>query len=211
MTSPAPARACRTAVVPRRRPRDHDRLHDHGQQQRGQRRVGLHEPRRLERPDPHRSGVPHLRLRDGRSRSCSPSRAGWRAVRPGRSSSRTPCSGRPILCVLGIVVNSFPFFALDHMRFYGVLQRIAVCYLAVSLLYLWSSRVWLIATALVWRWSATGCSFDGCPCPGRACRAATCRSWTCSRTWSRGSIASCFRITCIATCRITTSAIRKVS
>src|SRR3954466_9963058 len=35
-----------------------------------------------------------------------------------------------ILCLLGIVVNSFPFFALDHMRFYGVLQRIAVCYLA---------------------------------------------------------------------------------
>ena len=54
-----------------------------------------------------------------------------------------------ILCLLGIVVNSFPFFELDHMRFYGVLQRIAVCYLAVSLLYLWDSRVWPIATALV--------------------------------------------------------------
>ncbi len=37
----------------------------------------------------------------------------------------------------------------DHMRFYGVLQRIAVCYLAVSLLYLWTNRVWPIATALV--------------------------------------------------------------
>jgi predicted acyltransferase len=54
-----------------------------------------------------------------------------------------------ILCMLGIVVNSFPFFALDHMRFYGVLQRIAVCYLVVSLLYLWDSRVWRLATVLV--------------------------------------------------------------
>jgi predicted acyltransferase len=54
-----------------------------------------------------------------------------------------------ILCLLGIVVNGFPFFELDHMRFYGVLQRIAVCYLAVSLLYLWGRRVSLIATTLV--------------------------------------------------------------
>jgi len=54
-----------------------------------------------------------------------------------------------ILCLLGIVVNSFPFFELDHMRFYGVLQRIAVCYLAVSLLYLWDSRAWPLVTALL--------------------------------------------------------------
>jgi predicted acyltransferase len=54
-----------------------------------------------------------------------------------------------IPCLLGIVVNSFPFFELDHMRFYGVLQRIAVCYLAVSLLYLWDSRAWLLAAVLV--------------------------------------------------------------
>jgi predicted acyltransferase len=54
-----------------------------------------------------------------------------------------------ILCLLGIVVNSFPFFELDHMRFYGVLQRIAVCYVAVSLLYLWNRRVSVIAATLV--------------------------------------------------------------
>jgi predicted acyltransferase len=54
-----------------------------------------------------------------------------------------------ILCLLGIVVNSFPFFELDHMRFYGVLQRIAVCYLAVSLFYLWNRRAWPIAAALL--------------------------------------------------------------
>jgi predicted acyltransferase len=54
-----------------------------------------------------------------------------------------------ILCLLGIVVNSFPFFELEHLRFYGVLQRIAVCYLAVSLLYLWSNRALPIAAALL--------------------------------------------------------------
>jgi predicted acyltransferase len=54
-----------------------------------------------------------------------------------------------ILCVFGVIVNSFPFFELAHMRFYGVLQRIAVCYLAVSLLYLWKPRVSVMAAALV--------------------------------------------------------------
>jgi predicted acyltransferase len=54
-----------------------------------------------------------------------------------------------LLCVLGIVVNSFPFFALEHMRFYGVLQRIAVCYVAVSFLYLWRPRAGPIVAALV--------------------------------------------------------------
>ena len=54
-----------------------------------------------------------------------------------------------LLCLLGIVVNSFPFFELEHMRFYGVLQRIAVAYLAVSLLYLWNRRIAVIATTLV--------------------------------------------------------------
>jgi predicted acyltransferase len=54
-----------------------------------------------------------------------------------------------ILCLLGIVVNSFPFFELEHMRFYGVLQRIAVCYLVVSLLYLWDRRASTVTTVLV--------------------------------------------------------------
>ena len=54
-----------------------------------------------------------------------------------------------ILCLLGIVVNSFPLFELDHMRFYGVLQRIGVCYLVVSFLYLWNRKALPIATALV--------------------------------------------------------------
>jgi len=53
-----------------------------------------------------------------------------------------------ILIVFGILVNSFPFFALRHMRFYGVLQRIAICYLVVGLFYLWDKRPSTKATAL---------------------------------------------------------------
>jgi predicted acyltransferase len=53
-----------------------------------------------------------------------------------------------ILFLLGIVVNSFPFFHLQHMRIYGVLQRIAICYLIVGLFYLWDKRVWTKVAAL---------------------------------------------------------------
>src|SRR6478672_8977539 len=86
-----------------------------------------------------------------------------------------------ILVLLGIVVNSFPRFELEHIRFYGVLQRIAVCYLAVSLLYLATPRAGPIAAALLialvgyWvlvRWG---------PGPGAEVPAAMCRSWTCAR------------------------------
>src|SRR5437899_5979284 len=41
-----------------------------------------------------------------------------------------------ILYLLGPVVNSFPYFHLHTMRFYGVLPRIAICYLVVASLYL---------------------------------------------------------------------------
>jgi predicted acyltransferase len=61
-----------------------------------------------------------------------------------------------ILFLLGIVVNGFPYFHLDHLRFYGVLQRIAVCYLVVSLFFLWDRRIWtkvaLLACVLVGYW-----------------------------------------------------------
>ncbi len=61
-----------------------------------------------------------------------------------------------VLIVFGIIVNSFPFFRLDHMRFYGVLQRIAVCYLVVSLFYLWdrraSTKAVALAAALIGYW-----------------------------------------------------------
>jgi predicted acyltransferase len=54
-----------------------------------------------------------------------------------------------ILFLLGIVVNGFPFLELAHLRIYGVLQRIAICYLLVGLFYLWDKRVWTKVAALV--------------------------------------------------------------
>jgi predicted acyltransferase len=54
-----------------------------------------------------------------------------------------------ILIAFGIIVNSFPFFHLAHMRFYGVLQRLAICYLAVGLFYLYDNRAWTKVAALV--------------------------------------------------------------
>jgi predicted acyltransferase len=61
-----------------------------------------------------------------------------------------------ILYVLGLVVNSFPHFYLHTMRFYGVLPRIAICYLIVSCLYLldpgWRSKAVIAALALVGYW-----------------------------------------------------------
>jgi predicted acyltransferase len=53
-----------------------------------------------------------------------------------------------ILFLLGVVVNGFPYFHLDHLRYYGVLQRIAVCYLVVGLFYLFDQRVWTKVVAL---------------------------------------------------------------
>jgi predicted acyltransferase len=61
-----------------------------------------------------------------------------------------------ILFLLGVVVNGFPYFHLDHLRYYGVLQRIAVCYLVVGLFYLLDQRVWTkvvaLAVALIGYW-----------------------------------------------------------
>lgn len=42
-----------------------------------------------------------------------------------------------ILVLLGLVVNGFPYFPLGTLRIYGVLQRIALCYLVGSILHLW--------------------------------------------------------------------------
>jgi predicted acyltransferase len=61
-----------------------------------------------------------------------------------------------ILFFLGIVVNSFPYFHLHTMRFYGVLPRIAICYLIVATLYIfrpeWRSKAALAVAALVGYW-----------------------------------------------------------
>jgi predicted acyltransferase len=42
-----------------------------------------------------------------------------------------------ILFVLGMAVYAFPHFSLSSQRILGVLQRIAICYLAASAIYLW--------------------------------------------------------------------------
>ncbi len=54
-----------------------------------------------------------------------------------------------ILFLLGLVVNGFPLFHLGTLRIYGVLQRIAICFLFASLLYLWNSRAWVAISTVV--------------------------------------------------------------
>lgn len=62
-----------------------------------------------------------------------------------------------ILFLLGLVVNGFPFFHLATLRIYGVLQRIAICFLVCSFLYLWDrgakSKIALAIVALVGYWA----------------------------------------------------------
>jgi predicted acyltransferase len=61
-----------------------------------------------------------------------------------------------ILFALGVVVNGFPHFPLHTLRIYGVLQRIALCYLCVGLFYLWrrdvTSKVVAIVVLLTGYW-----------------------------------------------------------
>ncbi|HXW54670.1 MAG TPA: heparan-alpha-glucosaminide N-acetyltransferase domain-containing protein [Candidatus Cybelea sp.] len=55
-----------------------------------------------------------------------------------------------ILFAIGVlVINSFPGgYNLSHIRIYGVLQRIAICYLVAAVFVLWSSvRVEIVAVA----------------------------------------------------------------
>ena len=54
-----------------------------------------------------------------------------------------------VLFLFGVIVNNFPYFHWAHMRFYGVLQRIAVCYLLVGIFYLYDRRVWTKVALLV--------------------------------------------------------------
>jgi predicted acyltransferase len=54
-----------------------------------------------------------------------------------------------ILFLLGLVVNGFPLFELGSLRIYGVLQRIAICFLFASLLYLWNNKAWVAISGVV--------------------------------------------------------------
>jgi predicted acyltransferase len=53
------------------------------------------------------------------------------------------------LFLLGLLLNTLFFLKIEYIRFYGVLQRIALCYLIVGLFYLWDRRVWTKVAALV--------------------------------------------------------------
>ena len=54
-----------------------------------------------------------------------------------------------LLIFFGWFVNNYPFFHWEHMRFYGVLPRIGICYLAVSLFYLADKSIRTKAALLV--------------------------------------------------------------
>jgi predicted acyltransferase len=53
------------------------------------------------------------------------------------------------LAAIGIFLNGFPnHYGLDHWRFYGVLQRIAICYVITAVLELWTDWRTQLAVAV---------------------------------------------------------------
>jgi len=60
-----------------------------------------------------------------------------------------------IIFAIGLLINGFPHYHLATLRVAGVLQRIALCYLVGSLLYIWTgtrTRWTIIAALLVSYW-----------------------------------------------------------
>jgi predicted acyltransferase len=59
-----------------------------------------------------------------------------------------------VIYVLGLLVYAFPHFSLSHQRLLGVLQRIAICYLAASIIYLYcgvrAQIIWIISLFAVY-------------------------------------------------------------
>ncbi len=62
-----------------------------------------------------------------------------------------------LLILFGFVVNNFPAFHMATARYYGVLQRIGICYLVVATLYLisprWKNKLVLAVACLVAYWA----------------------------------------------------------
>jgi len=61
-----------------------------------------------------------------------------------------------VIFLLGIVLNGFPWFDWATLRIPGVLQRIALCYLAAALIYLatgWRGQAWAAAGLLLGYWA----------------------------------------------------------
>jgi len=59
-----------------------------------------------------------------------------------------------VLYVLGLLTYAFPHFSLSHQRLLGVLQRIAICYLIASIIYLYTGVraqiVWIVSLFAVY-------------------------------------------------------------
>jgi predicted acyltransferase len=96
-----------------------------------------------------------LASRLNRQASHGPSCAAPREAMPGNSSRLRllPHIVRrsAIIFALGLAINGFPYYHLASWRIAGVLQRIALCYLAASVLYLWTGARtrWAIIAALL--------------------------------------------------------------
>lgn len=70
-----------------------------------------------------------------------------------------------ILFLLGLLLNGFPYYHLSELRIPGVLQRIALCYLAASCIALITrirSQVWILAGLLI----SYGLMLQFIPVPG---------------------------------------------
>lgn len=77
-----------------------------------------------------------------------------------------------VLFFLGVLVNTFPLFEMEHVRLYGVLQRIALCFFVVSLFYIFDRRLWTkiaaLAACLLGYWALmTLLPVPGAGLPGR--------------------------------------------
>ncbi|HUF04919.1 MAG TPA: heparan-alpha-glucosaminide N-acetyltransferase domain-containing protein [Aridibacter sp.] len=62
-----------------------------------------------------------------------------------------------VIFVFGLFLNAFPFFDLEHLRIPGVLQRIAVCYLVASLIFLhtgWKQQGAVAVGLLILYWAS---------------------------------------------------------
>lgn len=115
-----------------------------------------------------------------------------------------------VLFLLGLLLAAFPYYNLDvtHLRIPGVLQRIAVCFLAASAIWLFvprRGRPWLAAALLLGYWAAMtlvsvpGCGAGeladkGCTLAAYVDRAVlgTNHMWASAKTWDPEGILSTF-------------------
>lgn len=73
--------------------------------------------------------------------------------------------------VLGLLLNALPFFHLGELRYFGVLQRIALCYLLASVVFLtgglWASLITCAACVVGYWWLMTHVALPEFGMPGR--------------------------------------------